>query len=844
MKKIVVILLTLLWLIPVAQAVPAYPGTYKYKQPDGTVIVLQNHGDEYYHWTTDASGQTVELGSDGFYHPVDINSAAHRARAARARALNQRRAGYWSSYDNPPVTNFGRRKILCILAEFQPEMAADGTTVLFDGKYVLTDIRQHFDDMLNKEHYAYNGAIGSVKDYFVENSLGQYEPVFDVFLCPEPLSHSSSYYDDNGVDLAIKEAYNMISNMMPGQIDIADYDTDGNGEVDMVLFYYPGHNEAEGAPSWTIWPHQGTDDYGTLGDKRFTRYFCTSELRDSEGNEAAAIGTTCHEFSHSLGLPDFYDVGKGENGGEISSRDLTYVYDLMCSGNYNDEGRRPPYLTSLERNMLGWMAMPETIISGGDYTLAGVQDNTAYRIDTEVSGEYFLLECRNGSGWDSGLSHSGLTIYHVDQSSRVISGSITAAYLWSYTNNINSYYHHPCYYIVPSGVTAYDGGHLVFPGPDNVRSYALEDWDGNSVEIVVSGISFSGNTVSFHVASDASIIIDGFVKDVYGQPVSGATVSLIHSAYEFAAPPLIPNDETCPTDENGYYSFTLPSTASLNQVVTVTKDGYVSQAANVTVTGLTNRQNFVMLLLGQEPPATLKKYSGSSLWSASVSGSSEMAVGIRYKAEELSELGAIGASITDVSFLLGANQGESVFVIVTIGEDQSVFQVTQGYVAGQFVTVDLSSQNLVIPPEKDVYIGVGLKDIPSINNYGPFRMYQIDEDNDGCYALPNFTSYTGWQKIAFDAPTAFAISASLAMSTAIDFASYDVSYAKVVNGVPQVVPAAGKTVHAVTWYVDGTAVGANPPAVETLSTGAHTYMARLEYFDGTAERVYYDLTKE
>ena len=90
----------------------------------------------------------------------------------------------------------------------------------------------------------------------------------------------------------------------------------------------------------------------------------------------------------------------------------------------------------------------------------------------------------------------------------------------------------------------------------------------------------------------------------------------------------------------------------------------------------------------------------------------------------------------------------------------------------------------------------------------------------------------------------FVISAILAREAEIDFASYDVSYAKLVDGVPQVVPAAGKTVHAVTWYVDGTAVGSNPPAVETLSTGAHTFMARLEYYDGTAERVYYDVTKE
>ena len=82
------------------------------------------------------------------------------------------------------------------------------------------------------------------------------------------------------------------------------------------------------------------------------------------------------------------------------------------------------------------------------------------------------------------------------------------------------------------------------------------------------------------------------------------------------------------------------------------------------------------------------------------------------------------------------------------------------------------------------------------------------------------------------------------MVSEIDFAKQGVSYIKLVDGVPQAVPAAGKTVYAISWTLDGTAVNGNPPAVETLSAGAHTYMARLEFYDGTAERVYFDITKE
>ena len=42
-------------------AIPAYPGKYVYTQPDGKRIVLQRHGDEFHHWTTDAAGRMVRL---------------------------------------------------------------------------------------------------------------------------------------------------------------------------------------------------------------------------------------------------------------------------------------------------------------------------------------------------------------------------------------------------------------------------------------------------------------------------------------------------------------------------------------------------------------------------------------------------------------------------------------------------------------------------------------------------------------------------------------------------------------------------------------------------------------
>lgn len=48
-----------------AYAVKAYPYSIKITQPDGSVITIQKHGDEFLNWTT-SGGRLVTQGVDGF----------------------------------------------------------------------------------------------------------------------------------------------------------------------------------------------------------------------------------------------------------------------------------------------------------------------------------------------------------------------------------------------------------------------------------------------------------------------------------------------------------------------------------------------------------------------------------------------------------------------------------------------------------------------------------------------------------------------------------------------------------------------------------------------------------
>ena len=212
-------LLTASWI----SAAPARPGSFRYRQPDGTVLVLERHGDEYCHWTTDAAGRIVEQGADGFFRP-----AVEKKRSKLLAEQAQTRHRAWSTYETAPGTNFGERNILSLLGEFT------------DSTFVTPDPKTRFSRMLNESGYSDNGATGSVRDYYVETSHGQFRPVFDIY-GPVQLSQPSAAYGqtDNG-SKALHEACVLLDN----EIDFSRYDSDGDGSIDMVLFYYAGHNEA------------------------------------------------------------------------------------------------------------------------------------------------------------------------------------------------------------------------------------------------------------------------------------------------------------------------------------------------------------------------------------------------------------------------------------------------------------------------------------------------------------------------------------------------------------------------------------------------------------------------
>ena len=512
-KNLILALIALLAGYQFMTAIPARPGRFIYTQPDGTRIVLQRHGDEFGHWTTDGSGRLVVESPDGFYRPAtDVSVDQIRRNAApRRAAARQMRAARRAS--GQPVA-LGKKHFLVILVEF--------TNCHFS---TSEDPHAAFNALLNEQGYSVNGGTGSARDYYYDNSHGLFEPVFDVY-GPVQLDTTYAYYGQNdysGNDKRAEQAIIDACTKLDGEIDFTRYDNDSDGYVDLVFMYYAGKGEADGGNTNTIWPHQWEISSAgkslKLDGKQIDSYACTNEvvgMGELEG-KMCGIGTACHEFAHAMGLPDFYDVDYADNGQAAG----LFFFSTMDSGAYNNEGRTPPFFNIEERIMLGWLEedvildFPKT----GTYTLPSVDENVAYRTLTDMDGEYFVYECRGSNGWDAALSSHGLVVYHVDKSGRTVRlnyGTSSARNLWENWetyNSINENGSHPCFYIVPSadqdnllyGHYRYNGDYyfdysysegIPFPGSEKVTSFVPKSWNGVESETSFKDISYSKGTVT------------------------------------------------------------------------------------------------------------------------------------------------------------------------------------------------------------------------------------------------------------------------------------------------------------------------------------------------------------
>ena len=157
--------------------------------------------------------------------------------------------------------------------------------------------------------------------------------------------------------------------------------------------------------------------------------------------------------------------------------------------------------------ILGWMReedVPE--IPDGAVSFGSISENIAYRNQTDNEGEYFLFECRDGSGWDTNLPE-GMVVYHIDQSNTLFKTGYTASALWKDGNHSkpNNVVGHPCCYVVPAGHQSWDyysepdRTKFVFPGSLSITSYSPVAWGDYPTGLDLSDIRFSDEDKKVHL---------------------------------------------------------------------------------------------------------------------------------------------------------------------------------------------------------------------------------------------------------------------------------------------------------------------------------------------------------
>ena len=367
-----------------------------------------------------------------------------------------------------------------------------------------------------------NNASGSAKEYFGAQFGGSVDFEFSVSDIVT-LSQDLAYYGGNtsvakGVE-SDKNPEEMVieaCRLVDPHIDFSLYDDDGDGEVDNVFVFFAGGDEAEGAGDDCIWSHawyikDGAGRNLVLDGKTINRYACTSEMtryQDASGKivqRLAGIGSFCHEYSHTLGLPDMYDTDYEASGGQADA--LWVSTSLMDGGNYNNLGSVPPNFNALEREILG-LSEPVVIERGGVYRLEPVdKGGQCYRINTEEDDEYYLLECRSGAGWDAYVGGKGLLLYHIDKTQRSSGYSdsygkdITADMRWTLYNEVNCRPDHQCADLIEAIPGASNVRNVFYPvyGVTDIDEESFTSWSGEVGRFAITGIRMEGENVVFNV---------------------------------------------------------------------------------------------------------------------------------------------------------------------------------------------------------------------------------------------------------------------------------------------------------------------------------------------------------
>lgn len=416
MKRLILVL-SLLATVPTLMAIPARRGRWStITLSDGREVRVEHVGDEHAHWLRAADG-TCYVQSGASY--VQADPTAMQAKQQR-RLHNKLQVIYASTSDGlgqkgrmslGAIPSIGEYTIPLVMVQFPDLKFKSSTTVEKMWRYY------------NEEGYHdEEGAVGSVRDYFKAQSGGQFIPTFDV-VGIVTLPHSYQYYGANNREGNDKNLYQLPGDVIAAAasqlgVDFAPYVVPAADEnhaegVPLLAMFYAGKGEAtEDYSSDYLWPCEWEAEEDRIGKGTYNGVHFNSFLIGNEllGDKLMGMSVFCHEFSHALGLPDFYctDYYYGFD-------DPFGLWSLMDSGVYvDDECRMPTAYTAYEKSFLGWLELKE-LGKTGVVTLQSpdeIAENSAYIVRNSTY-ETFIFENHQPGTWSPRSFGSGVLVTRI-----------------------------------------------------------------------------------------------------------------------------------------------------------------------------------------------------------------------------------------------------------------------------------------------------------------------------------------------------------------------------------------------------------------------------------------------
>jgi immune inhibitor A len=341
--------------------------------------------------------------------------------AARQRGIDRP-----SAFPTPPSGSFN---LLAVAVEFSDQPSNVAATA--------------FDTLVF-------GAVGtgSVADYYQEVSYGTLTLVtvdlpgtIGWQTAPNGYNSATGYVnadgvtgtsDDYGWGAYPQNLQGIVADMLPildPLIDFSQYDNDGDGLVDSIVFIHAGQGaELTGSPNdiwsaaWNLSAGNGPGPLPTQDGVSVDNFAFDPEYMVTPGDQT--IGVYCHELGHTLfGLPDLYDLDNSSYGAGY--------WSLMSRGGWNGpliwvpwigwipDGSSPAWPDAWSRTVMGFdvpMLVGGNVI-GFHFPPVEQSPGQTAQLQTPQLGpdEYFLIENRQQMMFDSFLPGAGLLIWHVDE---------------------------------------------------------------------------------------------------------------------------------------------------------------------------------------------------------------------------------------------------------------------------------------------------------------------------------------------------------------------------------------------------------------------------------------------